>query len=81
MICAAVSGCGAGISQPEVLTFEPRPSWLIACWVITVLGADVPDGRAPSCWITGLARHWRAGHGKEVWSGPFPLFPLFPLFP
>ena len=35
----------------------------MACSVITVLGADVPDGSAPTSWITGLARHWPAGQG------------------
>ena len=32
--------------------------------VITVLGADVPDGSAPTSWITGLARHSLFGQGK-----------------
>ena len=34
----------------------------MACSVITVLGADVPDGRAPTSWITGLARQSLFGH-------------------
>ena len=28
----------------------------MACSVITVFGADVPLGSAPTSWITGLAR-------------------------
>ena len=40
-----------------------------ACSVITVLGAEVPDGRAPTSWITGLARHELRGQGKS----PVPL--------
>ena len=40
----------------------------MACSVITVLGADVPDGSALTSWITGLARHWFFGQGKD--SGP-----------
>ena len=56
VICAAVGGCGAWISQPDALGC--RPSVWMACSVITVLGAEVPDGRAPASWITGLATHW-----------------------
>ena len=35
-----------------------------ACSVITVLGADVPDGSAPTVWMDGLARQLPLGHGK-----------------
>src|SRR6266566_2796050 len=68
VICAAVGGCEAWISQPETLLC--RPSAWMACSVITVLGPDVPDGRAPTSWITGLARHW-PGHEPPLspyWS-------------
>src|SRR5450755_2102067 len=54
LICAAVGGCCVWISQPEVVVCRPN-SWM-ACSVTTVLGADVPDGRALISWITGLAR-------------------------
>ena len=58
-----------------------RPSVWMACSVITVLGADVPDGSAPTSWITGLARHWPFGHGQLV-GGPLPLPPnSWPLSP
>ena len=40
-----------------------------ACSVITVLGAEVPDGRALSSWITGLARPRVFGHGIEETAG------------
>src|SRR5882672_9559553 len=62
VICVAVGGCGAWISQPEGPVC--RPSAWMACSVITVLGPDVPDGRAPTSWITGLARHSPLGHGQ-----------------
>ncbi len=61
VICAAVGGCGVWMSQPEMPVC--RPSWWIACSVITVLGADVPDGRALTSWITGLARQSLFGQG------------------
>ena len=41
--------------------------------MITVLGADVPDGRALTSWITGLARQLLVGHGNEVWPLARPL--------
>ena len=66
VICAAVGGCGAWMSQPEALTC--RPSVRMACSVITVLGADVPDGSAPTSWITGLARQSLAGHVSPATS-------------
>ena len=45
----------------------------MACSVITVLGADVPDGSALTSWITGLARHWFFGQGNESGlPGPLP---------
>ena len=61
VICSAVGGCAAWISQPETLVCRPRA--VMACSVITVLGADVPEGSAPASWITGLATHWPFGHG------------------
>ena len=74
VICAAVKLCGAWINQPLTETLPCRPSVWTACWVITVLGADVPDGSAPASSITGLARQLPAGQGNEVWLGP-PLGP------
>src|SRR5580704_15549964 len=67
MISAAVGGCGDWMSQPDVMACSP--SSRIACEVITVLGAEVPDGRALTSWITGLARQSLAGQGKD--TGPW----------
>ena len=80
VICAAVGGAGVWISQPSVVTLDCRCSAAMACWVITVLGADVPDGSALTSWITGLARHEFAGQGKDCWL-PGPLPPGGPPFP
>src|SRR5215475_518612 len=77
-ICAAVGGCGAWMSQPETLACKPS-AWM-ACSVITVLGADVPDGSALTCWITGLARQSLLGQGQLV-GGPLPLPPDPPPLP
>src|SRR5215469_9079947 len=35
-----------------------NPSRRIACSVITVFGAEVPEGSALTSWITGLFTHW-----------------------
>ena len=35
----------------------------MACSVITVFGAEVPEGSAPVSWIGGLARQLPGGHG------------------
>ena len=40
-----------------------RPSLCRAYSVITVFGAEVPDGRAPTSSITGLARQLPGGQG------------------
>ena len=59
LICAAVKGCAPCTSQSLVL------GWMwnsrIACSVITVFGALVPNGSAPTSWITGWARQPVAG--------------------
>src|ERR1700722_9048853 len=71
-ICALVSGFGVWISQPATLPGPVcRCSVRTACSVITVLGADVPDGSALASWIAGLARQEFFGHGNEVgfWPG------------
>ncbi|HWG14910.1 MAG TPA: hypothetical protein VG268_16700, partial [Streptosporangiaceae bacterium] len=39
--------------------------------MITVLGAEVPDGSPLIPSMTGLARHWPAGHGND--GGIVPL--------
>ena len=62
-ICPAVGGFGLWMSQPSGTACRPRVR--MACSVITVLGADVPDGRALTCWITGFARQSRFGHGYD----------------
>ena len=55
------------MSQPDVVAC--RWNWCTACSVITVLGADVPDGRALTSWIIGLARQPLFGQGKVAVSG------------
>ena len=73
VICAAVGGLGVWMSQPSAVTLGCRWSAAMACSVITVLGADVPDGSALTSWITGLARHALFGQGKDCWlPGPGP---------
>ena len=42
----------------------------MACSVITVLGADVPDGSALTSSIGGLARQERGGHGSVAGCAP-----------
>ena len=42
------------MSQPAVVVV--RWNWRTACSVITVFGADVPDGSALTSWIFGFAR-------------------------
>ena len=44
----------------------------MACSVITVVGADVPEGRALKVWITGLARQLAFGQGKDLGPEPGP---------
>src|SRR5260370_33851735 len=76
VICPAVGGFGVWMSQPSAEMLARRPSVRMACSVITVLGADVPDGSALTSWITGLARHRPLGHGKYVCCpGPPPPGP------
>ena len=54
LIWAAVSDAGVWMSQPAVLIV--RWSWRTGCSVITVFGADVPDGNALISSILGFAR-------------------------
>ena len=69
-ICALVSGLAVWISQPATSPGPVcRPSVRMACSVITVLGADVPDGSALTSWIEGLARHALFGHGNAFGFG------------
>src|SRR5262249_59353317 len=70
VICPAVGGFGLWMSQPSGTVCRPRAR--MACSVITVLGADVPDGRALTSWITGLARQSPFGHGYENVPRPGP---------
>src|SRR5262245_66529614 len=69
LICAAVGGCAVCTSQPD--TNGVRPRACTACSVITVFGADVPDGSAPTVCITGPARQLVRGHGQLFGPGPF----------
>ena len=50
----AVSPPGAWISQPAVVAVNLNRR--MACSVITVFGAEVPEGSAPISWIGGLGR-------------------------
>jgi len=68
LIWPAVGGCGAGMSQPAVLT--DRWNWRTARSVITVFGADVPDGSALTSWIFGFARHEPGRQGEPGPVGP-----------
>src|SRR5580658_10473966 len=61
MIWVAVSPAGAWISQPAVVAV--RLYARMACSVITVFGAEVPEGSAPISWIGGLARQLPAVQG------------------
>src|SRR6516165_1705720 len=54
VIWVAFSPPGAWISQPAVVAVNLNTR--MACSVITVFGAEVPDGRALISWIGGLAR-------------------------
>ena len=65
LISAAVSGLEAWTNQPDTVGFRPR-RWT-ACSVMTVLGAETPDGRALTSWITGLATQSVGGQGN-VWA-------------
>src|SRR5690348_17852542 len=77
-ICALVSGFGVWISQPATVPGPVcRCSVRMACSVITVLGADVPDGSALTSSIGGLATQLPWWHGKVTgplgpWPGPEP---------
>jgi hypothetical protein len=44
----------------------------VACSVITVFGAEVPVGKAPSSWITGSARQSVAALHPDCDGGPEP---------
>src|SRR6516225_12389613 len=73
-ICALVSGLAVWISQPATLSGPVcRPSVRMACSVITVLGADVPDGSALTSWIEGLAMQLPLGQGNTFGFGPSPF--------
>src|ERR1700683_4204502 len=54
VIWVAVSPPGAWISQPVVVAVNLNSR--MACSVITVFGAEVPEGSALISWIGGLAR-------------------------
>ncbi len=68
LICDAVKGWDPCTSQLVVVDWMWNSR--MACSVITVFGADVPVGSAPTSWITGLARQpvaavqlpWAAPH-------------------
>ena len=60
-----MGGFGAWISQPDTFAVQAEMCRRTACSVITVLGAEVPDGSAPTSWITGLARQLPGGQGND----------------
>ena len=68
LIWEAVKGCDPWTSQSFVVAWMWNSR--IACSVITVFGADVPLGSAPTSWITGLARQPVAA--VQLWDGPPP---------
>ena len=68
LIWPAVSASGAWMSQPAVVTV--RCSWCTACSVITVFGADVPDGSALTSPIFGFARQEPGGQDEPGPGGP-----------
>jgi hypothetical protein len=72
-ICAAVGGWFVTMNQPasEVCRWSVR----IACSVITVFGADVPEGSEPTYWIVGFQMHELLGHGYWLDGGPPPPSP------
>src|SRR5258706_9328588 len=59
---AAVSPSGAWISQPAVVAM--KLNCRMACSVITVFGAEVPDGSALVSWMGGLARQLPGVQGR-----------------
>ena len=58
------------MNQPDVVIDDRRCSVSTACSVITVLGADVPDGSWLTSWIGGLATQLPAGQGEFGPGGP-----------
>ncbi len=69
LIWAPVKACAPCTNQSLVSVW--RWNSRTACSVITVLGADVPLGSAPTSWITGWARQPDAAvQPWELWEGP-----------
>src|SRR5260370_42515734 len=64
--CAAVRPFGTVMSQPAVVIELCRRRVVIACSVITVFGAEVPEGSWLTSWIGGLARQEPGGAGEGV---------------
>src|SRR5581483_3857845 len=60
VICAAVGGFGIWTNQPAVC--DCKWNSRTACSVITVFGADVPEGRLLISWNIGFARQLPLGH-------------------
>ena len=68
LIWAAVKGWDPCTNQSVVLAWMWNSR--IACSVITVFGADVPLGSAPTSWITGCARQPVAA--VQLWEDAAP---------
>ena len=62
MLGAADLGRGEGLRSLDQPVLVVAWMWnsCMACSVITVFGADVPLGRAPTSWMTGCARQFAA---------------------
>ena len=71
LIWAAVNGWVPWTSQSCV--FDWMWNSRMACSVITVFGAEVPNGSAPTSWTTGFARHCVAAVQPED-EPPGPCF-------
>jgi hypothetical protein len=72
-ICAAVGAWFVTMNQParKVCRWSVR----IACFVITVFGADVPEGREGAYWIFGPQMYELFGHRFGLNGDPPPLLP------
>src|SRR5260370_41395656 len=64
--CGGLRPAGTVLSQRAGVIGRCRRSVAIACSVITVFGAEVPDGSWLTSWIEGLATQERGGQGEVL---------------
>ena len=76
LIWEALKACVPWTSQSVVVAWMWNS--FIACSVITVLGAEVPAGRALTSWMTGLARQSVAALQFDSDGGPEPFWTADP---